>query len=197
MTSINNSDAGTIQSRQNGAPSEVRLIIHHQFPGVELVSPAYISTGATCCLSPDQSVDVGSIMQAGFNIDPDQESIGILMYKLQRKGIDQSNEEATCIQLVVIWKVNSSKEFCVVSHLIEHDKDRIWDRDGLMRLTECYELFNIQHGSVEDTWLMRDNTVLMASLNVVCKEYYKLEMTISETSIKDDTQRLWYIGLDR
>jgi hypothetical protein len=69
-------------------------MIHHQFPGIELASPVYASNFTTYYLSPDQIVDADSTMQAGFNIDPTQdESIAILMYKLQRKNIDQFDEK--------------------------------------------------------------------------------------------------------
>jgi hypothetical protein len=64
-------------------PLEVKLIIHNQFPGVELVSPVYASEGAKRYLSPDQSVDFGSTTQAGFDIDLNQdEPTGALIYKL-------------------------------------------------------------------------------------------------------------------
>jgi hypothetical protein len=197
--------AGTIQSLQNDTLAEVKLTIHHQFPGIELVSPVYASDCATCYLSPDQKVDVGSTMQASFNIDPGRnESIGALLYKLQKKNAGQSNEdgifseeEEACTQLLMIWKVNSSREFFVVSDLIEHD-NYVWDRDRLMEFAEYCRLFNAQHGPIEETWLIRDNTVLMTSLNIAREVCYKLEMTISETSIKDDdTQRPRYIDVDR
>jgi hypothetical protein len=200
MASTDSSDIESIQSCQNDPPSKVELTIHHQFPGTELVSPVYASKGATCYLSPDQSVDIGSTAQVGFNINLSQsESIGALMYKLQRKNTNEfDGDEAACIQFVIIWKVDDSKEFCVASFLIEHDKGCAWDRDGLMKLAEHYSAFNIQHGPVEETWLMHDNTVLMTSLSVTHEEECcELEMTISETSIKDDTQRLLYIDMDR
>jgi hypothetical protein len=197
-------DTDTIQSHQDNGP-KMTLIIHHQFPGVELVSPVYFSLLGTCCLSPDQCVDAGSTMQASFNIDPDEnQSTGILMYKLQRKNIDQpnvetiSNEETKCIQLVIIWNVDNSKEFYINSLLIEHDEGHVWDRVMLMSLAFSCELFSIQYGPIEETYLMYDNTVLMTCLNAAYEEeYYKLEMTISEASIKNDTQRPLYFDLDR
>src|SRR5690606_10282270 len=133
---------------------------------------------ATWYLSPDQRVDVGSTAQVGFNIDSSQkESIGVLMYKLQRKSTDQPNEEATCIQLVIIWKVNSCREFLAVSFLIEHSKSDVLHEYKLMELDKYYKLFDVQYGIIEDTWLMHDNTVLMTSVNVTCEEgCYKLEM---------------------
>jgi hypothetical protein len=73
-------DIGAILKQSAKAPSKVKLIIHHQFPGIELVSPICAGKCATCYLSPDQSVVVGSTTQAGFNINPDEdESIGILI----------------------------------------------------------------------------------------------------------------------
>jgi hypothetical protein len=189
-----------VQLSQEDKPSKVELTIRYQFPDIELTSPVYADKNATCYLSPDQRVDAGSATQAGFNIDPGWNmSTGALMYKLQRKNIDQSNEEeATCIQIVIIWKVNIYHRFRVVSRLIEHDEDHVWDSDRLMELVKYWKLYDIKHGLIEETWLMHDNTVLMTGMNVTYEEKcYKLEMTISRTNVKDDTERPRYINVDR
>jgi hypothetical protein len=71
-----------------------------------------------------------------------REPIGILVYELRNtrrfnKDVISSEDEATRTQLVIIWKVNSSKEFQVSSRLIEHDKDHVgigmdwWDQSSL------------------------------------------------------------------
>jgi hypothetical protein len=191
-------DVNTIQSRKDGTPSEVKLIIHHQCPGIELISPEHVGNGATCRLSPDQKVDTGSTMQAGFNIDLAQnESMGALMYRLHKKSTDKSDEEATWIRLFVIWKMNSAKEFRAGSFLIEHDKGQVWNSDMLMRLVKWYKLFNVQHDPIKETWLMHDSVVLMTSLNVSRESCYKLELTISETSVNENTWIPRYIGLNR
>jgi hypothetical protein len=204
MTSIYASDAGIIQSHQNITPLKVKLIIHHQLPGVELVSPLYTGYGAMCHLPPDRRVDVGSITQVGFCFNPSRYmSAGVLMYKLQRKNIDQSNEnsisseeEATCIRLVILWKIEDYKEFSVASYLLERNESCFWDMDRPQKLGKHYELVNIQNGTIEETWLMHNNTVLMTSLDVLHEgEGYKLEMTMSEASMKDDTQRLRYTNV--
>jgi hypothetical protein len=200
MASIHISDTGTIQPHQNNVPSKVILTIHNQFPGIELIFPVYVGKGVTCHLSPDKIVDVGSTTQIGFNIDPDlDESTGVLMYKLNRKNTDQPNEEeAICIQLFTVWKACRSEEFWVVSNLIEHDKSRVRSRNKLMQIAKGCRAFNAPHSPIEDTWLIRDNTVLMTRVSVTREEEsYKLEMTVSEGSIKDDTQRPCYIGLSR
>jgi hypothetical protein len=189
----------------NVTPSKVKLIIHHQFPGVELVSPFYDCYGATCYILPDQSVDVGSTTQAGFNIDHTQsESIGILMYKLQRKNADQSDEEiifsedqATYLQLAMVWEINRSKVFHLFSRPIKHDKSIVWDGDNLVKLISLCRAFDLQHGPIEETHLIYDNMVLMTTLDVTHEECYKVEMTISEGSIKYNTWKPRYIGLNR
>jgi hypothetical protein len=192
-------DANIIQPNQNSTPSKVKLIIRNQFPGIELASPMYVSRGTTCYLSPDQKVDIGSTTHVGFNIDSNHGSTGTLMYKLQRKSEEvTSSEEATCIQFVITWEFDIYGDLFIALDLIEHDKNHVWNSDKLMRLEEHYKLVNTQHDFIEKTWFMHDNRVLMTSLNITCEEECcKLEMTISEGSINDTTQKPKYIGLNR
>jgi hypothetical protein len=205
MMSTDNSDDGIIQSHQNDAPSKVILMIYHQFPGIELVSPTYVGDITACYLSPDRRIDVGSTMQASFSINLDQEkSISALMYKLQVKNIGQSNEEiifseeATCIQLAIIWGAKSTKEFFAASYLLRHDENCVWNRDKLMSLADWYNLLSTQHGSIEDRWLMHDDIVLMIRVNTTRERgYYKIEMTMSEEGINKDTRRLLCFDMDR
>jgi hypothetical protein len=190
MTSTHSADAN--QQYENDGSSKVELIIHHRFPGIELVSPIYFETGAKCYLSPDQEVYFGSTTQVGFTIDSDKsKSTGILIYELP----EENAYNASCIRIFILWEVNNSKEFRVNSFLIEHEKNHFWDKDRLMQLTKWHPVFNIQHIPIEDTWLMHDDRVLMKRLSVTHEEEcYKLEMTISETSIRDDTRILEYIS---
>jgi hypothetical protein len=140
------------------------------------------------------------LCRACFKVSPDQdESTGILICKLGRTNIVELNEEATCIQLAVIWKVDRLKIFHAATYLIEHDKSLDWDRDKLMKLTEKKQLFYIQHCPVEEAWLIYDNIVLKTRVNITYEEEcYKLEMTVSETSIEDgDAYRPWYFDIKR
>jgi hypothetical protein len=202
--STDSSDSSIIQSHQNDVPSKLRLIIHSQLPSIELVSPVYACVGARCHLSSCHKIDTDSTAKIDFNINfPWREPIGILMYKLKNtrqfnKDAISSEDEAKCTQLLITWEVNKSKELCVISCLIEHDKGYIWNRYSLMKLAKYFKLYDIHHGTIENTYLMHNNTVLMTRENVTRERTrYKLEMTISETSMKDDTMRLWYFDMKR
>jgi hypothetical protein len=198
MELAESSHVGITQSRKSDAQSRLKLVIHNQCPSTELISPLYYSDGAECHLSSSQRVDAGSTMQTYLRIDLSQdEFICALLYKLKRKNTDEVNE-TTYTQLAMIWKIDKSKRFHLIPHLIEHDKGRVWDEDRRMRLAQACTLSSIPSNSVEDTWLMHDDVVLMIRMNVTYEtECYKLETTISETTIKDDTRRPWYFDVDR
>jgi hypothetical protein len=194
---LTNSDAGTIQIHQNGTPSEVKLMIYHECLGIELVSPLCYSNGATYDIPPNQRIDFDSVMQTKFNIDLSRnEFICALMYKLMGKNTNK-HHKTTYTHLVTVWKIDKFKRFHLVLHLIEHDKDQVWDRDRLKRLAEHCKLFSTQHDPIKERWLLHNGTRLMTSVNASCEEkYYKLEMTLSSTTTTD-TQRPWYIDMDR
>jgi hypothetical protein len=195
---------GTNQQYRNNAPSKVNLVLHHQCPGVELVSPVHGSAGATCYLISGQRVNAGYTAQASFNINSSwKESTGILMYELKNtrkvnENTISNRDEARCIQLVIIWKINDSKGFRVFSDMMEYGKRCVWDSNRLTRLVIWYPTFNIQHFTIERTYLVHDNVVLMTRMNVAYEgECYKLEMIISEGSINNVTWRPCYIDVDR
>jgi hypothetical protein len=155
-------------------------------------------------LPPAQRVDAGISMRTSFKMNFRRMSTGILMYELRGKDTGQfdgntiSREDGEKrIQIFIIWKVNAPREFCVYSFLIEHDSGRIWDRDKLMELAKRHTLHDMQHGPIEYTCLVHDNTVLGARVNAAHDECYKLKVTIFEINIKDDTWRPWYIDVDR
>jgi hypothetical protein len=75
MTSSRETNA--ILKQSVDAPLDVKLIIHHQLPGIELVSLLYYIDGATWDLPPDQRVDFGSTIQADFNICFDMVNLSV------------------------------------------------------------------------------------------------------------------------
>jgi hypothetical protein len=198
MASTRTSGTDSTQSHQKETLSEINLIIHHQFPDIKLASPVYLCHNATHRPSFDKQVNSGHTMKANLKLNLSRKGISALMYKLQGKNTASEKDNETCVQLVIIWKIDSSKEISVISDLMEHEKDRIWYRYKLQKLVEYYKLFDIQHCPIEETYLLHDNTVLMTTLNASHKEgCYEIEMTISKTSINDNTTRIRYIELDR
>jgi hypothetical protein len=204
MASTHDTDASQ-QCRKNAL--KVNLVIHQQFPGIELVSPLYYSDGAICYLPPDQRVDVGSTTQVGFNIDLAwYRSTGTLMYRLRKKNTDQSNEDAISsedevkhIQFVLTWVAYRFEIPYIYLRLIEHDKNRVWDRIGLMKLAGGYkEYYYSQRYPEERTYLMRDNTMLMTRVDMTRERAcYKIEMTISKTDKYYFSEKTEYIDVDR
>jgi hypothetical protein len=178
------------------------MIIHNQIPDIELVSPVYACQNVACYSSPDRRVDVGSTTQVGFNIIPDQDIyINSFTYKLKRKDIGQSNEkdisneDETCIRFFVTWAYREN--FIVFSFLTEHDKSHALDEYGLVKINVDNGTA-LNHASSEYTYLMYDNTALIVRIDKAYEEeYYKIDITISKTSIKYDTRRLWYVDMDR
>jgi hypothetical protein len=69
MISTHISNVAINQSPLNSLQLKVKLVIHNQCPGIELVSPVCAGEGIICHLSPpDQRVNVGSTTQADFNM---------------------------------------------------------------------------------------------------------------------------------
>jgi hypothetical protein len=178
--------ANAILEWSTGALAKVILIIHNQFPGVELVSPGCNGRGTECYLSPDQKVGVGATTQVGFSIDPSSTHVfGVLEHELQGEGI----------RLIVDWEVFRPDKCHARSTLVEPESTVSW---GVFELVDLYENRgpdDIKHAPIE-TYLMSDNRVLMTKMNLNREEECcKLEITISETSIRNEyTQRPQCIG---
>jgi hypothetical protein len=127
MASTYTSDFDIIRLHQNDTLPRMELVIRHQFPGIELISPTYYSNGV-CYLSPDQKVIAGFTARASLSINFALDgSIGVFMYRLQRKNTDQPDEEIISIedetkyiQFVVVWKTYTPGDFWVALDLIEH-----------------------------------------------------------------------------
>jgi hypothetical protein len=235
--------AGANRQLKNNALSKVKLVLRHQFPGIELVSPIYAGNGITCSSGQDlgikvlhrpgddyfiyvrrssynHRIDFGSTVQVDLNIGfSERNPRGILAYELERKKAKQLNEyaiynedEETCIWLVMVLEfVNEDEDFFVASDLMECDQLYFWSWFNLMGLAGCYKngrsareslstyfTYSLKENyfplPIENTYLMYDNRVLMTRYNLAReKTCYRFEVTISETSIKNDTWRLGHV----
>jgi hypothetical protein len=103
------------------------------------------------------------------------------------------------IRLLVAWKSEGYKNFCVFVHLIECNKWPYWDE---IRLEEYYQRYADQlstyTGPIKDTWLIHDGTVLMTELDLdFTQRDGVLNITISEGSKDEHAKRPEWINLNK
>jgi hypothetical protein len=188
----------------------LRITIHNLYPGLELMSPIYCSTGTTCHVSSSQQTLLGTKVKAIFGIDSQKRPFkGILLYKIQRKHATRTvkqlhsstksiEDTETNIYLLMGWRFkNYGPE--LYEGLIECTDDFTWDEGKLWAL--CYQ-FNDRFYKSYDcrsiTWFMDDGSVMKTRHNVTFGSDYKLDIVISEEvgtfgrkkSVKIDSKRL-------
>jgi hypothetical protein len=172
----------------------VCITIHNQSSNIKLVSPVYFSNCTVCPKLSDQQIDIGTGMDACFEVNVIQDEFeGALIYKLQRcvEFDDQlkmdtltketNKNEAKCVQMFVAWKVKGPKSLLYVA-LIEHIKEFTWNEDALRKLYDKNYSQLKKHGdTILDTWLIDDNTALEISFKVSgLKGNFELSISISE-----------------
>jgi hypothetical protein len=194
----------------------MRVTIRNLYPGLELTSPVYFSTGTTCHLSPSRQVDIGTIIEASFGRGFNQKDVkGAVLYKLQRKCVGRINNQsngstATNAHLFVAWEVGEGMHRLRVC-LIECADDFDWDEDKLWA-------FYDQHGHRIDerhrtsrtswmlddseepdriTWLMHDGSVIKTKFDIAYESDYKLDIVISEGTRKYELSKPIQIGPKR
>jgi hypothetical protein len=141
--------------------------------GLELVSPVYYSNGTICRVSPSQQIE------------------GALLYKLQRKYADetdnQPNSSTVSIEdatkntyLLVVWDIGHVQHNFYV-RLIECASDFTWDQDKLWALHwDCNDEIYVDYGSDAITWLMHDSAMLKTRCDIIYGSDYKLDIVIYE-----------------
>jgi hypothetical protein len=187
------------------------VTIHNQCLNIKLISPVYFGNGAVCPKLTDQQIDIGTAVNASFEINVTQDEFqGALLYKLQRnvESDDQhdmdtlpteTNENETkCIQLFVAWKVKDFKPF-LYAVLIEHAKELTWDEDKLRKLyNKNHNRLKEYNSAISDIWLMDDNMILETSSEVRSLERnFELSISISEEKIDKYGMRPLCVDLER
>jgi hypothetical protein len=159
-------------------------------------------------------MDANTMTRASFGKSiTNDDFVGVLIYKLQRKSGLESNvgntskeESSTSVQLLVILERKSWCGFSVRALLIEHSNTIAWDEDKLRELYSMrYALLNKCHLTenndvirkylIEDMWLLDDTTVLMTT-SKQCRVNYVFEIAIYEGTKKDDTMEPLWIPLN-
>jgi hypothetical protein len=165
----------------------LNITIFNLYPGSELISPLYFSTG-TCYVSPSQQAGTGSIIDASFRMDYEKEFNGLLLYKLQRKhttrtgniSIASINDKARNVYLLVSWDIRDQiHDFHV--RLLECDDNFTWDEDKLWSFYKGYDnQFYVDYKSNAIKWLTNDDAVVVTKHKVKYESNYELNILISD-----------------
>jgi hypothetical protein len=183
------------------------VTIYNQSFNIELIPSVYFCNCGTYYEHPVKRMDAG-VMKTDVRFDLDQEeSGGILVYEIQRKGRfdHQSNiatkviEEALkMVRLLITWKFKRFGESKVNIMLVEYDDKLVPNEDKLAQLygklavilSKCYDPHI-------NTRLMYDNIAIGPICEVVWKEIPELKITISERATNKYTMKPMWIDSGR
>jgi hypothetical protein len=183
-----------------------KLNIHNQCLNVDLVSPTY-ATGIEIELYrlPDHKVCAGNTTRSSFIIceyifpvrRANFDIYGILIYRLQRKELNESTEVSedmsSAAHLLVVWEVSESDELYADVLLVEYAKGFDWNEDGLKDFyRKSFHRSRLCPASTTETWPLDDNVALMTAFEIMNEEC-TLNITISEVERDNDTRMLAHI----
>jgi hypothetical protein len=180
-----------------------KLNIYNRCLNVGLASPVCITSDELeCHRVPDYEACTGGTMRSCFVIKSDDESYGVLMYKLQRKRTHKSAEiskdTSSIAQILVVWRISESKELYTNVLLVEHDNSLIWNEDKLNKLYhKNHDWLKEYTDTTSDTWLVDNDIVLKTTFSVKdLKGNPELNISISEEN-DDYTIRPLCVDLER
>jgi hypothetical protein len=168
-----------------------KVNIHNQCSNFKLTDRKCFSSGADWNDYSAQEIDTGSMMSVEFK-SPLAIFEGALMYKLQRENVESDNQsESTYTLLLAAWKSVGYKTFSAFVQLIACNKAFPWHKIDPEEYYQRYtSQLNAYVGSIKDTWLMGDNTVLMTGLALdFMQRDGVLNITISEGIRDGHTKR--------
>jgi hypothetical protein len=186
------------------------MTVHNQYPDIELVSPVYFCNRGTYYEYTVERADGGAAMKTGFRFDPNQdESGGVLMYKVQRKSNTISDHQTSInaiyakvveevsflMRLLVTWKIKRSGEPKVHIMLIEYGSETALSEDKLAQLYDKVDDIPSVHNP--SVWLICNNTALAAKYEVADEKDLELKITISRGVKNKDTMNPMWIDPER
>jgi hypothetical protein len=162
--------------------------IHNQCSNFKLVNPLL------CALYmnkfPGVEVDAGSM--TSVTLRPSRAIFdGSLTYQLQRKSVKYDGQlKSTYTILFIAWKSEGCKALRACVHMIECDKRIEWSGHKLYEYHQRYaSQLSTYTGSIKDTWLIHDGTVLMTELELdFTRRDGRLNINISEGARDDHTK---------
>jgi hypothetical protein len=172
-----------------------RLDIHNKCSNFDLVSPKYVTGDELECYDSPGDVYAGATRERFFIIKSDNESYGVIVYKIRRKQKHESTKTSentsSAVYLLVVWENSESKKLCADVLLIEYDKGFDWHKNNLNRLyyvnhgrlKEC-------NGAISNTWLMNSDMALKTLFKVKGpRRSPELSISISEEKIDNYAMR--------
>jgi hypothetical protein len=183
------------------------ITVHNRYWDIELTSSVYFCNCGTYYEHPIKITYVGAIMKISFGFNPNQdESGGILMYKVQRKEntasdqpfnidtITEMNEETSeMTQLLITWKIKHPGKPRANIMLVEYNEP-ILNEDKLVQLYNGMNDIFSGYSPSGCTWLMRDGTTLVTTYEV---KGTGLEIIISRGSESVYTMKPMWINPKR
>jgi hypothetical protein len=174
---------------------------------IKLALPIYFGNGIVCPKLTSKQIDIETKMNASFEVNAIQDDFeGALLFKLQRYSDGQykidllttENNEETCIQVFVAWKVKDSVPFAYVV-LIEHTKSLTWNEDKLKKLYDKnHGRLKKYYGTISDTWLMDNNVILKTTFSAKdLKSTPELSISISKKEKDSYAMKPFCINLER
>jgi hypothetical protein len=157
----------------------VLLNIHNQCQNINLTSPVYFIHGGRWLTVPDQEIDANAVMQNRLEFDIKRDILeGALVYRVQRKHAESTQDEPKQIWLLVAWNGKYTKRLYVHALLVEHN--RRLNEDRLKKLYQKYwPLLKVQANTAKGNWMLNDTTMLVTTIKVASGGY-KWDIFISE-----------------
>jgi hypothetical protein len=160
----------------------VSLNIHNQCNDINLTSPVYFIHGGKWLVTPDQEIDVNTVMQNHIEIGSGQDTLkGALAYRIHRKHTESDEPvqgESKQIWLLVAWCGEHTKGPDVCALVIEYNK-RL-DEDRLKKLhKKRWPLLKAKDNTTKNSWAF-DDTTMLATTTKVTNRGYKWDIFISE-----------------
>jgi hypothetical protein len=174
---------------------KIKLYIHNRCSDFNLINQERHGINVLWHRLPGLEVDAGGMTNSSL-LTYRSTFGGAIVYELQRKHIEYDNQpESIYIWLFMAWKSEGYKKLCVSVQLIECEKTFRWSKGDLKRYYQRYvNQFSTYTGSIEDTWLIHDSSVLMTRLELdFTQRDSVLNITISGGVMCDHIKRAKWV----
>jgi hypothetical protein len=196
------------------------VTIHNQHSGIEFTSPVCLCDGRIYKEHSVERMDDDAVMKVSFRFGLfDKLPGGILMCEVQKKGSRMSDHRSSTditsakavedtskmMRLLVTWEIESSGRVDARISLIEHDNELVLNEAKLAQVykevnnipAKVYSWTLKYDGIHKWVWLMHDNTVLEATVELIFEKGFELKITVTEGVKDKDVESAFWIDSER